>query len=66
MDDFRGVQMQAGDLVTYPTRKGSEMWLKLATIVEIHEGEYVVDVLSSQTQRRTRIQRPDRLAVLGR
>jgi hypothetical protein len=40
--DFFGKEFEAGNIVVYPLRKGSSMWLEYATVMEVCEDKLKV------------------------
>lgn len=63
MQDFRGLEIIKGDLIAYPVRKQSNMWMNLATVKAIHLDH--VEAINSD-QRTVRVTQNERIAVLGR
>lgn len=50
MKDFMNVEIEIGDIVVYPVRRGSTMYLKSATVAEIDK---TIVCLSSEGRRVT-------------
>jgi hypothetical protein len=54
MKDWRGVEIHVGDLVVYPGRQGSSMWMVEAEVVELIPGRPNVQVPHGLKVRRLR------------
>lgn len=63
MYDFRGVEIKEKDMIAYPVRKASNMWMNLATVKAVHFDH--VEAINSD-QRTVRVIQTNRIAVLGR
>lgn len=65
MKDFRNVDIQTGDVIAYPGRRGSALWMTEAVVEKIGEnGELLVRPVG--LGRRSTIRKVSLVAVLGR
>ena len=39
MKDFLGREIQRGDIIVYPNRKSSSLWMNKARVIEVHENK---------------------------
>ena len=63
--DFRDIIIKEGDVIAYPGRKGSDLFMTEGIVTAIHETGNI-EVQSRYTGKRRIILRTDRVAVLGR
>jgi hypothetical protein len=63
VNDFRGLIFGKGDLIAYPVRTGSRMWMNIATVDEVLSGKLRVSKPDGST---TYVFTPERCAILGR
>lgn len=62
--DFRGLVIGVGDLLAYPTRRGSHMWMNYMTVEQVYPSGEIAGI--NDCGRKVKILRSDRVAVLGR
>lgn len=62
--DFRGLEIRIGDLIAYPRRSGSAMWMQHGTVTGILTSDELD--IRNEDGKDVRILRSDRVAVLGR
>lgn len=67
--DMRGVLIQPGQMVAYPDRRGSTVWLNVAEVINV-ETEFGVKIQVRKTHPQpaklgSTLTRPDRIVVIG-
>lgn len=62
MKDFLERTIEVGDLLVYPVRRGSDMWLTKITVTDLGDG---VVHGTNDNGRRVTVKRPDRSVVWG-
>ena len=64
LNDFRGIEILVGDVIAYPGRKGSSLWLSFGRVTYVFEsGELSV---RTSNDKDVTLLRSDRVAVLDR
>ena len=62
--DFRGIEILVGDVIAYPGRKGSNLWISFGRVTFVYEsGELSVHTSNDKD---VTLLRSDRVAVLDR
>lgn len=61
MKDFRGREIQVGQMLVYPVRRGSSMWLSEISVTDLGDG--TVSGINSKGRRIT-LSRPNRSVIV--
>lgn len=62
MKDFLGVVIERGDLIVYPGRKGSHMFMNQARVVEVQKFHLIVE--KEGGERQSTLSRTDLVTVV--